>query len=142
VDAKADTAVKGSAASSTLGLGLLEVDVDSTSTFRTKKMIDSDRGPCGLIVRWTRCISVILPQYEEALLYLLKIVATFWCTYRVALRTGYSVIIYSVGMFDSWCDTDSGPAHSADCSESPEPRISQQLTAACRYPPNDSEWLG
>jgi len=66
MDAKADTVVKGSAASM-LGLRSLEADVDSMSTFRTKKVIDSDRGPCGLIVRWTRCISMILPQYEEAL---------------------------------------------------------------------------
>lgn len=33
----------------------LEADIDSTSTFRTKKVIDLDSGPCGLIVRWRRC---------------------------------------------------------------------------------------
>lgn len=87
MDAKADTTVKGSVAS-TLGERFLEADIDSTSTFRTKKVIDLDRGPCGLIVRWRRCISVFFVSCPQPWQY---------NGVRSAQRTGYSVIIYSVG---------------------------------------------
>lgn len=87
MDAKADTTVKGSAASM-LGMRFLEADIHSTSTFRTKKVIDLDRGPRGLIVRWRRCISVFFVSCPQLWQY---------NSVRSAQRTGYTVIIYSVG---------------------------------------------